>query len=235
MNFHITKVDGTGKWLQTGNAGSQSVQAAYDTDRILFVDVLTGAALIAGNASAPSLNAGTVCAGHHVMGFGTMMGRDCNNGKHSVWTLNDSSAIAEASEINLDSLSFPTCCDEHHSAQMQSTNAAYPFFTGSVPDSPGTETHNVATEYLANYMFATKNVAGANVHWKFCQVWSSGLQGFNSMVSGNVSPDGKFILFSSDMGVGVAVTSGQLGSTAGAGSCTDGVDCRTDAYICVTR
>lgn len=230
IKFHNVKVDGTGKWAKNAPAGGNTFQAAYTTDPTLFVDVLTGASIFGANTSVPSLSVGTICVGHDVMGQGTIFGRDCNTGKHSVWTLNDNSATAEASEISLDTMAFDAY-DEHQSAQMQAGGATFPFYTGSAY----ANTHAVAAGYLDNYMYATKNVAGANLHWKFCQNWQSGLQGFNSQVSGHPSPDGKFILFSSDMGVGIAVTSGQLGNTSGGATCTDAVDCRTDAYVCVTR
>ena len=233
LKWHDLKWDGANWLMLTITGGSAgNMQSAYSADTTIFVDVPTGVQVLASNTSTPALNAAKMCHGHHVVSFGKYMGNNCDSGLESVFTLNDNSHTAETSEFCLSC--FQThATDVHFSAHMQSKNPANPWFVGG--DGSGLGSHAVPTTYLAGYAWVTENVAGtAKVH-KLCQNWESGKGGFYTYLSGHISPDGKFFLFSSDMGIGVGVTSGQVGSNSGAASCTDNVDCRTDAYVCVTR
>ncbi len=240
IKWHDMKNDGSGAWqmLTVSAVSIGNIQSSYVTDSVLFLDVSTGTALWGSNTSTPALNAGKICVGHHVLGWSTYMGFDCNTGNATRWVLNDSSATTEASQFYFVSGGFGAhgASDVHYSAQMQYQNSNFPWYIGS--DGSGYASHAVPATYLTLELWGLQNqtsVSGGSTIWKFCQNWESGLQGFNSQVSGNISPDGKFILFSSDMGVGVGVTSGQLGNTYGGASCTDNTNCRTDAYICITR
>jgi hypothetical protein len=227
---HDDKNDGV-KWYTTIPFSGSSLQSAYTGNPRIFIDWSNGTALFASGTSTPSLNMGNMVLGHMAVGFGEFFGFDGNAPLFWVrYTLNDTSTTAEGSKVTLVNQTHTT--DVHHSAQWKSINPTYPFYTATDRSSGS---HALPADGFDTFQFGVPDTANANFRYKFCENWSSGMQGFNSQVSGNPSPDGKFILFSSDMGIGTGVTSGQLGDSSGNATCTDNTNCRTDAYVCITR
>lgn len=236
--IHDVKNDGTG-WLLATVPGNGSWQSAYNGNGNILLDTNTGFLLFGNSITRnDAINAPLLTLGHKVSSFTKVYGNDSNTTHPVVFTLSDSSSAISTSKVTL-STGYSNTGDQHFSAQMQVPNYANPWYIGS--DGLGWLSHAIPNAYLIDYLYALENVSPSPRFWKLCQNWESGLQGFNSQVSGHPTVDGKFIVFSSDMGVGTGVTSGQLGDASGNATCTDNTtpgtatSCRTDIYICVTR
>lgn len=232
--IHDLKFDGTSKLTVSVVGGN--FQTGYTSNAREFFNVNTGVMTYSSSTSTPALNAGATQMGHMVIQGNQFMGNDANSGLESVFTISDSSATMEASEICL-SCSATHTTDVHFSGQGQVTNATWPWYIGS--DRSGHESHSLPVTAYDGWIWATQNVANTAKVFVLCQNWSSGLQGFNSDTGGNVSRSWKHIEFATDGGIGSGITSGSFGDSSGNATCTDGTGpnysngtCRTDVFVC---
>lgn len=242
--FHNVRSDISGTWLTPTITGAQEWNSTYSPALVPYSDVLNGRVVwlsgsgpdstslnIAGNGHSP-----TVGLGHRAVGSGTVYGLlGGGGGDFGYVTLNDAEVKVTATDLWQNANPKPSAgsSDVHLSTQTLSGNLSNPVYIGS--DGAGYMSHAVPTTDATLEVFASSQ-SGSGPVWRFCEDWESGLQGFNSEVSGNISSDGTVIAFSSDMGVGTGVTSGQVGSTSNGGNtCTDNSDCATDIYICLPK
>jgi hypothetical protein len=207
------------------------------------------------------------CGSHHAMLYGAMVGKGDNGslGSENSWTepmvtFNPSNPTAAGAAQNyfigplpLTGLEGVSAFDTHWSCNDMDTANSMPCVRSSYYQSGSVilPTGPWQTEIDVQY----PKPSGASPTWRFCRDWTGGENGFFSSARGNISQDGRFFLFSSDMTVGAtddgipgdgsaSTTIGGStaatgmgfgnGSTTGASQTTVNAS-RTDTYLCELR
>lgn len=154
-------------------------------------------------------------------------------------TLSDSIPAINASDTIFNCSHKDTQSGDTHWAWSNSIQGAqYPVFQDSYSGN-GTFSGNSSHYVLPNVPWDGELQAwgtdGSNNHWRFFHNWTSGANGFYSSPRGNISQNGQWYIFNSDMqrnGSGLQGTAAVgLGSAGGATTCTPGSTGSTECNV----
>jgi hypothetical protein len=240
FTMHNIKVDKSGKWAKitvaNGNGGHPTYMLwQIDTNTVIPAD--------SGSQSSPIQVSGNVM-GHQALGYGKLFSQSGFNGNadftsHILETPGlamDTSVVhmIDWSLYQVGGSSWGFVGDQHMSYNNGGPLNTQPLIASTDPV-PGSEYGPYAGP-IAGEIIGVPQGPNAKIY-RFCHNWSSGaVPNFWASPRGNVSQDGKWFIFTSDMQVnnqGVGV-----GSSAGASTCTStsgSTNCRTDVFICELR
>jgi len=230
FTMHNIRLDKSGTWAKiTVSAGDAGVPM------LMLWNVATNTVVPAGEA-AETTPVGVVGGvyNHQVTGWGTLYASTDSSADFVEYVIESPAANMNASMVHM--VDYPyyytgSAMDSYLSYNNGGSGNSQPIIGSTEPIN---QFGPMATPLVNEIIGIPRNRSSGNKVYRFCHDWSSGdSPNFWAAARGNVSQDGKWFAFTSDMQVnnqGYGV-----GSSAGAQTCTTAngnTNCRTDVYIC---
>ena len=233
VNIHNLRMDSSGQWIQmtTANAFAASQHSPVNAP-LGFLWNISGLAIIPCNPRTHPPPYLQNCQAHWTHHSGTEYTQV--SATIIATTLNSSAATMNSTQQVWNSANSGVD-PEGTGGHLSGSYEAGPVFQNTYVASGSVAYQLPAQPYDGEIKGYPTN---GNAPFRFCHNWSSAQQGFYSTPRGNVSQDGKWFVFTSDMQRNNNNAQGTsavgLGSTAGGTSCTLGGsgNCRYDVFIC---